>query len=65
MKCPYNRSMETHIQGWTQNNDSENQKSRGVTIDQWYYEFQECLKEECGVYRNGRCCYAAVSLENS
>ena len=26
--------------------------------------FANCLCEECGVYRNGRCCYAAVNLEN-
>lgn len=64
MKCPYNRRAETHIQGWTQSNDSESQRSRVITVDQWSFELQDCLKEECGVWRDGHCCYAAVSLEN-
>lgn len=64
MKCPYIRSVDTHIQGWTQSNDSDSQNSRGVIFDQWQYVQQDCLKDQCGVWRDGRCCYAAVSLEN-
>ena len=38
--------------------------TRGVTTDEYFFELMECEKENCGVYHNGRCCYASVNLDN-
>lgn len=66
MKCPYNRKSETHYQRWTQKCDEDSQSPRtGSRVDQYIFELEDCLKEECGAWQNGRCCYASVNLENA
>ena len=64
MKCPYNRKSEKHVQKWGQKPNDDNIITSGMITDEWSFELAECLKEDCGAYHNGRCCYAAVSLEN-
>ena len=64
MKCPYNRKSEKHIQKWGQKANDEGIVTSGLIIDEWNFELADCLKENCGAYHNGRCCYASVSLEN-
>lgn len=64
MKCPYNRKSEKHVQKWVQKPNDEGVVTSGITTDEWSFELAECIKDECGAYHNGRCCYAAVSLEN-
>lgn len=66
MKCPYNRKSETHYQRWVYDrwNEECRTPSACVQIDQNIFELEDCLKEECGAWQNGRCCYASVSLDN-
>ena len=45
MKCPYNRKSEKHVQKWGQKPNDE-----GVVR---CFELADCLKEQCGAYRNG------------
>ena len=49
MKCPYNRKSETHAQAWFQIPNSDGAVVRGITMDQWAYEQDECPKEQCDV----------------
>ena len=63
MKCPYNRGRETHTMGWAQSQSGE-PRSCGMQVDMWSFEMADCLKEDCGAWRYGHCCYAAVSLNN-
>lgn len=65
MKCPYNRKSETHYQCWTQKCDEDSQSPRtGSQVDRYIFELEDCLKEECGAWWNGRCWYASVNLNN-
>ena len=64
MKCPYNLKHETHIQCWGQRYDKNEQPFCGTTVDEYRFELADCLKDECGAWQNGRCCYASVSLNN-
>ena len=64
VKCPYNRQAETHIQSWMQRPNENGAITRRATVDQWCYEMQDCLKDECGAWHKGHCCYAAVNLNN-
>ena len=64
MKCPYNRKSEKHVQKWRQKPNDEGIVTSGVIADEWSFELDECEKENCGAYHNGRCCYASVSFEN-
>ena len=66
MKRPNNRPSETHYQRWAQKYDEDSQSPKGGSqIDQYIFELEDCLKEECGAWQNGRCCYASVNLENT
>lgn len=64
MKCPYNKKSETQIQNWEQSPDEQQNFTDGKVITQTVFELMNCEKENCGAYHNGRCCYAAVSLNN-
>lgn len=64
MKCPYNRKSERRIQKWGQKANEEQILTNGITVDEYYFELADCLKEDCGAWHNGRCCYASVNLEN-
>lgn len=64
MKCPYNRKSEKHIQKWGQKVNDDNILTNGITENIYTFELAECLKEDCGAWHNGRCCYASVNLEN-
>ena len=66
MKCPYNRKSETPYQCWAQKYDEGSQSPEGGSqIDQYIFELEDCLKQECGAWQNGRCCYASVNLQNT
>lgn len=64
MKCPYNRRSETHIMAYSQRSAHDPEISCCVQEDVWTFEQQDCIKQQCGVWRDGRCCYAAVSFDN-
>ena len=64
MKCPYNRRVEITVQNWGQDSDDNQTPAKGSTVTQTVYELMDCEKENCGAWKNGRCCYAAVSLSN-
>lgn len=64
MKCPYNRKSETQIQNWKQTPDESQNFTDGRTVIQTVFEQMDCELENCGAYRDGKCCYAAVSLLN-
>ena len=57
MKCPYMKSIETHVQIWNQHHDDDPDKTAGRTVDQWYYELMDCLKGDCAAWYDGRCHY--------
>lgn len=65
MKCPYNRKSEKHVQKWSQSLNDENVVTSGLQADECSFELMECEKENCGAWYNGKCCYAAVNLENN
>lgn len=67
MKCPYNRKSETQVLQWSQEpcEDNETVFKNGNQIVKTSFELMECSKEECGVWHNGRCCYASVNLDNA
>jgi hypothetical protein len=59
LKCPYNRRSIKYVKKTTNDLCSEETgilKSY-VEIYNEEYELMECLKDDCGTYRNGRCCY--------
>nr|DAQ88057.1 MAG TPA: hypothetical protein [Bacteriophage sp.]DAT91959.1 MAG TPA: hypothetical protein [Caudoviricetes sp.] len=65
MKCPYNCKSETHYQRWVQEYDEDLRAPKACSqIDQHIFELDDCLKEDCGAWQNGRCCYASVNLNN-
>lgn len=57
MKCPYNRKSETQVQNWRQSADENQSPEEGRTVTQTVFELMDCQRENCGVWRNGRCCY--------
>lgn len=57
MKCPYNRISSRQIYRIAKTYNDDN-----LEVNQEYnfnenHQLMDCLKEECGVYRSGRCCY--------
>ena len=66
MICPYNRAGQTQVMQYTNELvDEESGIIRGyehIVADA--FTMLECPREGCAVWRDGRCCYAAVSLEN-
>lgn len=66
MKCPYNRKSETRYLYWTQECDEDSHApSKGKQIDQYIFELEDCLKQDCGAWHNGRCCYTSVNYQNT
>lgn len=59
MKCPYNKK--SMIQQSIHSNNLLNEETGvckgGNEILTIKYELMDCLEEECGVWRDGRCCY--------
>lgn len=56
MKCPYviDRKIitQTHIE-----HDEDGQQKDWTEVQNNKAVFAECEKENCGAWRNGRCCY--------
>ena len=67
MKCPYNRKSEVQVLQGSQEpyEDNETVLKSGEQITKTSFELMDCAEEACGAWRNGRCCYASVSLDNS
>lgn len=63
MICPYNRKSETQVLQWTQSQNPDEEKS-GQQITRSIFHMMDCPKEGCGAWTNGKCQYAAVSVEN-
>ena len=57
MKCPYMKSIETHVRIWNQRHDDDQDKTAGGIVDQWYYAPMDCLKCDCAAWYDGRCHY--------
>lgn len=66
MKCPYNRKRETQVIQWTQEpfEDNDTLLKGGEQITTTSFELMDCVKEECGAYHDGRCCYSSVNFDN-
>ena len=66
MICPYNRIRQTQVMQYE--NDLVDESTGFIKgyqhIVKDSYEMLKCPQEGCAVWRNGRCCYAAVNLEN-
>ena len=63
MICPYNRKSEIQVLQWKQ--DGEDGETKGEQKTVTTFQMMLCPKEGCGAWRDGRCCYASVDLENS
>lgn len=61
MICPYNRKKETQYLQWDQSEEDE--KTTCVQVSSTTIVMMDCPREGCGAWRDGHCCYAAVSLE--
>lgn len=58
MICPYNNRSATVIEVWSQiTNDSSDDSKKGSVINKTIYERSECVKENCGAWNDGKCCY--------
>ena len=64
MKCPYNFKCETQVQKWKQSPDENQILKNGTTVTQTVYELMDCMKEECGAWHDGKCCYAPIRQGN-
>lgn len=66
MKCPYNRKKEIQLLQWTQEPDEQNENvvKSGEQITKTAFELMDCVREECGAFYNGRCCYASINLSD-
>lgn len=64
MICPYNRKQEKQVLQVTNEYDEDGKADNTQQITSWTYTMMECPQEGCAVWRDGRCRYAAVSLEN-
>lgn len=63
MICPYNRKKQSAVLQWDQNDNGEG-KIDLQQIETVQFEMMDCPKEGCAAWHNGRCRYAAVSLNN-
>lgn len=59
MICPYAVNRTVVVQTKYGYND-ENIQTSAVTIENSIANFLECQKENCGAYKDGRCCYNQV-----
>ena len=59
MKCPYAVNRHTVSQTAFTYDESGNQTFQ-QTIENNTADFLDCLKEQCGAFRNGRCQYNQV-----
>lgn len=59
MICPYNVKVHVTVQQWVQeySEENENQLPTGSTRTNEYFKYMECVRENCGAFYNGRCCY--------
>lgn len=60
MRCPYNIKSSTETQVWNQDYDSESEHERitnGKSVTKTQHEMYNCVKEDCGAWHNGKCCY--------
>ena len=62
MICPYNRKSEVQVLQWKQDDEGGETKCEQKAVTT--FQMMTCPKEGCGVWRDGRCCYAAIDLEN-
>jgi hypothetical protein len=63
MKCPYTCNIkQTNLNKFSYDEDGKQNEHKHQLIEN--REFVECLKEDCGAYYNGKCNYAAISLNN-
>lgn len=60
MKCPYTVHRETTTQAKYAYNEDGTQKCY-TEITSNRAEMIECEKENCGAWKNGKCCYSTVS----
>lgn len=57
MICPYNRKRESQVFQWTQKSDEESQESSCQQITLTDIIMQECPREGCAAWYDGRCHY--------
>lgn len=64
--CPYNRKAQTQVYQLVNELTSEEtgfcKSTQYIMRDT--FEMMECPQEGCAAWRDGRCCYASVSLNN-
>lgn len=54
MICPYNQNSHIMVNCYEYDEETDVLKTQRVSE---YWGQCPCLKEECGVWRDGRCCY--------
>lgn len=56
MRCPYACKTKTEYETWDQTYDDE-KPVKCETVRQYVFEWEECRKEDCGAWYDGRCHY--------
>lgn len=63
MICPYNQKRKSGIVQWTQETENDGQTVSLQQIEYTDIIMQECPKEGCAVWYDGRCHYASASVD--
>ena len=56
-RCPYICKSKTETECWNQHPDDNGNVTKGITVRQYFFEYEECLKENCGAWYDGKCHY--------
>jgi hypothetical protein len=67
LKCPYNRKTLSYVRKTTNDLASEETGiiKSSIEVVREDYELMECVRNECGVFLNGRCNYYTSSDESN
>lgn len=57
MHCPYACKTKTEFESWYQTYNENGQVEKCITSRNYCFTYEECLKEDCGAWYNGRCNY--------
>ena len=55
MRCPYLLKSKTEIQVWNQTPDDNQTITDGTNGTKTIYEYEQCVKADCGAYCGGKC----------
>lgn len=56
MRCPYACKTKTEFESWEQTLE-DGTPVKGKVMKQYAFQYEECIKEDCGAWYDGRCHY--------